>query len=135
MAFRCPEIVVGSTPASFRTDGDDFKQGEEAMEVLVHAIPRSGVNLKATIERRRREKAMTFTAARRNRWVHEKYPGWIWVTGGAGGVLTARVCGKGDVFPDRILEAFTGFVLRHLREDLLSLQLTLVGTEGPRSSR
>jgi hypothetical protein len=105
------------------------------MEVLVHATPRNGVNLKATIERCRREKAMTFTAARRNRWVHEKYPGWIWVTGGAGGVLTARVCGKGDAFPDRILEAFTGFVLRHLRGDLLSLQLTLVAPNAQRSRR
>ncbi len=103
------------------------------MEVLVHATPRSGANLKTTLERCRREKAITFTAARRNRWVHEKYPGWIWVAGGAGGVLTARVCGKGEAFPDRILEAFTGFVLRHLRKDLLSFQLTLVGPDDQRS--
>jgi len=98
------------------------------MEVLVQAVPRNGVDLKAAIERYRRQKAMTFSASRRNRWVHEKYPGWIWLGGGEGGVLTARVCGKGDAFPDRILEAFTGFVLRHLREDLLSFHLTLVDT-------
>ncbi len=96
------------------------------MEVLVQAVPRPGQDLKALIERARREKAMTFRASKRNRWVHEKYPGWIWVRGGEGGVLTARVCGKGDAFPNQILEAFTGFVLRHLREDLLSFHLTLV---------
>jgi hypothetical protein len=98
------------------------------MEVLVQAVPRKGVDLKAAIERYRRQKAMTFSASRRNRWVHEKYPGWIWVGGGEGGVLTARVCGKGDAFPNQILEAFTGFVFRHLREELLSFHLTLVDT-------
>jgi hypothetical protein len=96
------------------------------VEVLVQAVPRRGADLKVMIERARREKAMTFSAAKRNRWVHEKYPGWIWVGGAEGGVLVARVCGKGDAFPDRILEAFTGFMLRHLRGELLTLHLTLI---------
>lgn len=96
------------------------------MEVLVQAVPRPGSDLKAMIERARREKAVTFSATKRNRWVHTKYPGWIWVGAGEGGVLTARVCGKGEAFPDRILEAFTGFLLRHLRKELLSFHLTLV---------
>jgi hypothetical protein len=94
------------------------------MEVLVQAIPRRVADLKVMMERARREKAKTFSATKRNRWVHEKYPGWIWIDGGEGGVLTARVCGKGDAFPGQILEAFIGFMLRHLREDLLSLHLT-----------
>ena len=96
------------------------------MEVLVQAVPRPGQDLKALIERARREKAKTFTAPKRNKWKHATYPGWIWVRGGEGGVLTARVCGMGDAFPNQILEAFTGFMLRHLREELLSFHLTLV---------
>jgi hypothetical protein len=96
------------------------------MEVLVQAVPRRrGSDLKSMIEKARREKAMTFSAPKRNKWVHQKHAGWIWVRGGEGGVLTARVCGKGDVFPDRILAAFTAFVFYHLRDELLSFHLTL----------
>lgn len=100
------------------------------MEVLVQAVPRhQGSDLKAIIERARREKAKTFSTSKRNRWVHGTYPGWIWIAGGEGGVLTARVCGKGNAFPDRMLAAFTGFTLRHLRDHLLSFHFTLVEGE------
>ena len=95
------------------------------MRVLLQAVPRGDFNLKAEVETVRREKARTFRLDKRNRWKHNQYWGWIWLSSGRGGILCAEICAKGDDFPTKILEAFVGFLMRHLQGKILSVHLTL----------
>lgn len=70
--------------------------------------------LLAETERRLRGKGTTLIQDRRRRWVHAKYPGWITWELTKGGILVAEVKLKKRNSEWQLLQAFVGYLDRHL---------------------
>jgi len=96
---------------------------------ILQVIPRANKKaklkalLKAT-ERELRGGTTTFVRQREGRWKHKKYPGWISWDEAQGGVLVAEVKtldGKGEW---QLLQAFIGYLDRHLADYIESVSIT-----------
>ena len=97
------------------------------MKVL-QVVPRPGVGsklktlLKGT-ERQLRGPHTTFERVREGRWKHVKYPGWIVWDGAPGGLLVAEIRTKVKDHEWQLLQAFVGYLDRHLGEQIESISV------------
>lgn len=95
---------------------------------LVQIIPQSDkkptlkVLLKNT-ERELRGRGTTFKRQREGRWVHARYPGWINWDLTKGGILVAEVQSKKADAEWQLLQAFIGYVDRHIGKYVQSISI------------
>ena len=95
---------------------------------IVQVIPKAGLNaklkalLKAT-ERQLRGPHTTFEREKEGRWKHVRYPGWIQWDDTAGGLLVAEVRTRVRDHEWQILEAFIGYLDRHLGDHIESISI------------
>ncbi len=74
-------------------------------------------------ERRLRGGSTTFIRRKKRRWVHAKYPGWITWDVSRGGTLNAQVQSKIPESEWQLLQAFVGYLNRHLSENIDSITI------------
>lgn len=98
---------------------------------LLQIIPKEGneTSLKALLKKKERElrgTATTFVRTGEGRWVHKSknYPGWINWDEVRGGLLVAEVQTKKDGMEWRLLQAFIGYLDRHLHDHFESISIT-----------
>jgi hypothetical protein len=95
---------------------------------IVQVVPRPGVArklkslLKAT-ERGLRGPHTTFRRVREGRWKHVKYPGWIQWDGAPGDLLVAEIQTRVKDHEWQMLQAFVGYLDRHLGEEIESISV------------
>jgi hypothetical protein len=95
---------------------------------ILQVVPKAGINgklktlLKGT-ERQLRGPHTTFERVKEGRWKHAKYPGWIQWDAAAGGLLLAEVHTQAKDHEWQILEAFIGYLDRHLGEQIDSVSI------------
>lgn len=75
-------------------------------------------------ERALRGSATTFVRQREGRWHHEKYRGWINWDEARGGVLVAEVRTLNQSVEWQLLQAFIGYLDRHLSSHIESISIT-----------
>jgi hypothetical protein len=95
---------------------------------IVQVVPRSGIDLKLKTllknkEKELRGKATAFHREREGRWKHIKYPGWINWDETKGGLLVAEVHTKKEGMEWQLLQAFIGYLDRHLGENIESVSI------------
>ncbi len=96
---------------------------------ILQVMPRSNKRtrlkalLKAT-ERELRGSSTTFKRQKEGRWKHKKYPGWINWDESQGGVLVAEVKTLDHKAEWQLLQAFIGYLDRHLSEHIESVSIT-----------
>ena len=96
---------------------------------VVQVIPRPGAaaKLKTVLkgtERHLRGPHTTFQRVREGRWKHVKYPGWIQWDDALGGLLVAEVRTKVKDHEWQLLQAFIGYLDRHLGEQIESISIS-----------
>lgn len=64
-------------------------------------------------ERSLRGTGTSFHKAKRNRWKHVKFQGWVTVTKAEEHILFAKVQAKSPSEEARLFEAFVGYLTRH----------------------
>jgi len=79
--------------------------------------------LKAT-ERELRGGTTTFVRQKEGRWKHKRYPGWINWDEAQGGLLVAEVKTLDPKVEWQLLQAFIGYLDRHLSEHIESISVT-----------
>jgi hypothetical protein len=95
---------------------------------ILQVVPKPGINsklktiLKAT-ERTLRGPHTTFRRVREGRWKHVKYPGWIQWDQAAGGLLVAEIQSKVKDHEWQVMDAFIGYLDRHLGEQIESISV------------
>ena len=95
---------------------------------ILQVVPRPGVKrklkplLKAT-ERGLRGPHTAFRRVREGRWKHVKYPGWIQWDGAPGNLLVAEIQTKVKDHEWQMLQAFIGYLDRHLGEEIESISV------------
>jgi len=95
---------------------------------ILQVVPKPGTNsklktiLKAT-ERNLRGPHTTFLRVREGRWKHAKYPGWIQWDQAAGGLLVAEIRSKVRDHEWLMMDAFIGYLDRHLGEHIESISV------------
>ena|ERR1051325_6565659 len=70
-----------------------------------------------------RGKGTTFYREREGRWKHVNYAGWINWDQGLGGILVAEVNTKKEGSEWQLLQAFIGYLDRHLGENIESISI------------
>ena len=95
---------------------------------ILQVVPKAGIDskLKAllkTTERNLRGPHTTFWRVREGRWKHVKYPGWIQWDQAAGGLLVAEIQSKVKDHEWQVLQAFVGYLDRHLGEQIESISV------------
>jgi hypothetical protein len=94
----------------------------------VQVVPKAGLEatlkslLKET-ERNLRGGTTAFRRQREGRWKHVKYPGWIKWDEALGGFLLAEVHPATDGSDWQLLQAFIGYLDRHLGESIESISI------------
>ncbi len=96
---------------------------------VIQVVPRRETATKLTTllnttERELRGSRTTFVRQRAGRWKHKKYGGWINWTGARGGVLVAEIQGKVSETEWQLLQAFVGYLDRHLGDHIESISIT-----------
>jgi len=86
------------------------------------AKPTLGTLLEQT-ERRLRGTSTTFLRRRSRRWTHVKYPGWITWDVSRSGVLSVQVQSKKLEEEWKLLQAFVGYLDRHLGAEIDSISI------------
>jgi hypothetical protein len=76
-----------------------------------------------TTERHLRGHRTTFRRQREGRWVHARYPGWITWDSAKGGIIVAEVQSKRPETEWQLLQAFIGYVDRHIGEYIQSINV------------
>jgi hypothetical protein len=94
---------------------------------ILQVIPRRETESKLTAllaatERELRGSRTTFYR-KKNRWFHKRYKGWIRCAEAAGGVLVAEVKSQAPETEWQLLQAFVGYLDRHLGDDLESVAI------------
>lgn len=72
-------------------------------------------------ERHLRGPHTTFRRVREGRWKHVKYPGWIQLDHALGGLLVAAVRTKVKDHEWQLLDAFIGYLDRHVGDQIESI--------------
>ncbi len=75
-------------------------------------------------EREIRGKGTTFIRQKSQRWVHARYPGWINWDLAPGKMLVAEVHSKRADLEWQLLQAFVGYLDRHVGEYISSIMIT-----------
>ncbi len=95
---------------------------------ILQVVPRAGTraklktSLKST-ERHLRGPHTTFQRVREGRWKHVKYPGWISWDDSPGGLLVAEIQTKVRDHEWQMLQAFVGYLDRHLGDEIDSISI------------
>ena len=89
---------------------------------LVDDKPTLKALLKDT-ERELRGRGTTFKRQREGRWVHTRYPGWINWDLAKGGIIVAEVQSKRPHAEWQLLQAFIGYVDRHIGQYVQSINI------------
>ena len=94
----------------------------------VQVVPRADIDAKLKTllkqtERELRGGGTTFFREREGRWKHLKYPGWIKWDEALGGLLVAEVHPRKDQSDWQLLQAFIGYLDRHLGEYIESISI------------
>ena len=84
--------------------------------------PSLGTLLEET-ERRLRGTSTTLIRRSKRRWVHAKYPGWITWEQPKSGILIAEIRSKKHDSEWQLLQAFVGYLNRHLGEHVDSITI------------
>ena len=74
-------------------------------------------------ERELRGPRTTFKRQREGRWVHARYPGWIIWDLTKGGIIVAEVHSMVPTTEWQLLQAFIGYVDRHIGEYVQSINI------------
>ncbi|HKA08709.1 MAG TPA: hypothetical protein VKD71_15725 [Gemmataceae bacterium] len=74
-------------------------------------------------ERQLRGPHTTFEREKEGRWKHVRYPGWIQWNAAAGGILIAEFRTRARDHEWQILEAFIGYLDRHLGDQIDSISV------------
>jgi hypothetical protein len=95
-----------------------LRKGDAKMKIL-QVVPTTGnaSKLKTLLKKKElslRGKGTTFYREREGRWKHERYPGWIKWDQSIGGFLVAEVNTKKEGSEWQLLQAFIGYLDRHL---------------------
>ena len=95
---------------------------------IVQVVPRPGTDskLKALLkntERTLRGPHTTFLRVREGRWKHVKYPGWVRWDGAPGGLLVAEIHTRVKDHEWQVMDAFIGYLDRHLGEQIESISV------------
>lgn len=96
---------------------------------ILQVVPKSGdkVNLKSLLKNKelslRGGGTTTFYRKRGGRWKHKKYAGWINWDQAKGGLLIAEVQTKKEGGEWQLLQAFIGYLDRHLGEYIESISI------------
>ena len=83
-------------------------------------------NLKTLLkdtERQLRGRGTTFKRQREGRWVHIRYPGWINWDLAERGIIVAKVQSKKPGTEWQLLQAFIGYVDRHIGKYVQSINI------------
>ena len=93
---------------------------------ILQVVPKPGTNgaLKAALkktERNLRGPHTTFHREREGRWKHAKYPGWIQWDEAPGGLLVAEIHSRAKDHEWQMMDAFIGYLDRHLGEQIESI--------------
>lgn len=89
---------------------------------LTNERPTLKVLLKNT-ERQLRGRGTTFKRQREGRLVHTRYPGWINWDSAKGGIIVAEVQSKKPDAEWQLLQAFIGYVDRHIGQYVQSITI------------
>jgi len=93
----------------------------------LQVVPKPGTNSKLKIILKNTERNLggphTFHRMREGRWNHAKYPGWIQWDEAAGGLLVAEIHTKVKDHEWQMMEAFIGYLDRHLGEQIESISI------------
>jgi len=95
---------------------------------ILQVVPRTETKsklktlLKAT-ERSLRGPHTTFQRMREGRWKHVKYPGWIQWNDAPGNMLVAEIQTKVKDHEWQMLQAFIGYLDRHLGDEIESISV------------
>jgi hypothetical protein len=95
------------------------------LQVVPKARTRS--TLKALLKAKERElrgTSTTFVRQREGRWRHKKYQGWINWQEVQGGILVAEIKTLNVAVEWRLLQAFIGYLDRHLSHHIESISIT-----------
>jgi hypothetical protein len=95
---------------------------------ILQVVPKLGIpsSLKALLkntERSLRNGNTTFRRMREGRWKHVKYPGWLQWDQAPGGLLVAEIQTKVKDHEWQMLQAFIGYLDRHLGEQIESISV------------
>lgn len=96
---------------------------------IVQIIPSPGnrkslKQLLKTKERSLRGKGTTFVREKEGKWVHRKHPGWINWDEARGGLLIAEVRTRRRGAEWQLLQAFVGYLDRHLGKYIDTISIT-----------
>ena len=94
----------------------------------IQVVPRAEIEtkLKALLKRTERQLrggTTTFCREREGRWKHVKYPGWIKWDETLGGLLVAEVHARKEQSDWQLLQAFIGYLDRHLGDCIESISI------------
>ena len=95
---------------------------------ILQVVPKPGTNSKLktilkNTERNLRGPHTTFHREREGRWKHVKYPGWIQWDQAPGGLLIAEIQSKVKDHEWQMMDAFIGYLDRHLGEQIESISV------------
>lgn len=95
---------------------------------IVQVVPKSEIDskLKKLLKNKAKElrgKPTAFHRKREGRWKHVKYPGWINWDETKGGLLVAEIQTKKEGTEWQLLQAFIGYLDRHLGENIESISI------------
>ncbi len=93
---------------------------------ILQVVPRAGNSSKLKSLLKKTERSLrgphtTFQRVREGRWKHVKYPGWIEWDEAPGGLLVAEIRTKVKDHEWQMLQAFVGYLDRHLGDQIESL--------------
>lgn len=95
---------------------------------ILQVVPKAGTSSKLKSLLRNTERTLrgphtTFQRTGTGRWKHVKYPGWIQWDEAAGGLLIAEIHTKVKDHEWQMMDAFIGYVDRHLGEQIESISV------------
>jgi hypothetical protein len=90
---------------------------------ILQVVPKPGTKAKLKTRLKNAERELrgghtTFHRIREGRWKHVKYPGWIQWDGAPGNFLVAEIQTKVKDHEWQMLQAFIGYLDRHLGEEI-----------------
>lgn len=107
--------------------------------IIVTAIPLEGEDLYTLLVEKertlRQEKQGTLhrrgpRKRGQDRWVHVRYKGSIKLQKGLGGIVIAEVRSGSPSTEWQLLSSFVGFLIRHLREEISTITMSLATVES-----
>jgi len=118
----------GGRAIVFRQEPPASTMNEGAIMKILQVVPKPGINSKLktilkTTERTLRGPHTTFRRMREGRWKHVKHPGWIQWDEAVGGLLLAEIHTKVKDHEWQMMDAFIGYLDRHLGEQIESISV------------